>query len=207
MYCRFCGTRIESDSKFCQECGKSITEHNNPQTTKMTPGRLDLIKKHSKDVIYLLWWTLFILILGIFAYYDCRDFEDVIILLPLYFGVILFVYTRRFYKNRKDLGEEVAEYSLQDFANIYGNMQICRYIDQYGVARSKCVFTRSIDVGFSREVGELNTKEVAANKKNLLVKKLPHGDGYLLIAKEGATIVKYPSTSTPPPLDKVSNKI
>lgn len=215
MYCRFCGIQIEDNSKFCHRCGNSITEINdNSQINKTIASRLDFIYKHPKDVIYFLWWTLLVFIISIIVYNDNEDFVDVIPLLPIYFGVILLVCTIRFYKKKQDsansnqeIAKERTEYSLQDFADIYGKMQICRYQDEYGVTRSKCVFTRSIDVYFSKDIGELNAKDVATNSKILLVQKQRHGDDYLLIVKDGAKIVKHPSTSVPPPLDKISDKI
>ena len=127
------------------------------------------------------------------------------------------VYTIRFYKKTQDLkkspddndqddAKDVTGYSLQKFSEIYGKMQICRYQDDYGVTRSKCVFTRSIDVYFGSDIGELNAKEIVENTELLLVQKKLYGDGYVLTVKDGKTIIRQPSSSVPPPLDKVLDK-
>ena len=214
MYCRFCGIEINDDSKFCHGCGRSITESDDK--TKTISALSNAVYINPKDFIYLLWWTLLIFIIGIILYSDCGHFEDIIPIFPIYFGVILLVYTIRFFKHTQDwkkssddstqgITKDVTKYSLQEFAELYGKMQICRYQDEYGTIRSKCVFTRSIDVNFSRDIGELTAKEVVANKNNLVIIKQQYGDGYLMMAKEGETIVRQPSTSVPPPLDKVSN--
>ena len=215
MYCRFCGIQIEDNSKFCHRCGNSITEINdNSQINKTIASRFDFIYKHPKDVIYFLWWTLLVFIISIIVYNDNEDFVDVIPLLPIYIGVILLVCTIRFYKKKQDsansnqeIAKEETEYSLQDFADIYGKMQVCRYQDEYGVTRSKCVFTRSIEVHFGPDIGELNAKEIVANKNILLVQKKLYGDGYIITTKAGETIIRQPSSSVPPPLDKVSSNI
>ena len=86
-------------------------------------------------------------------------------------------------------------------------MQICRYQDHYGVTRSKCIFTRSIDVHFGSDIGELNAKEVVANKNILLVQKRLNDDEYIMTTKAGETIIRQPSSSIPPPLDKISTNI
>lgn len=215
MYCRFCGTSINEDCKYCPECGKFLAEIDDYTKTAKTFATLhNSLNKSSKDTMYFLWWTLLMLILGVIIY-DGK-FYDIVPLFPLYFGGILLVYTIRFYKRSQDLKkssddstqgitQDVTQYSLQEFAELYGKMQICRYQDEYGTIRSKCVFTRSIDVNFSRDIGELTAKEVVANKNNLVIIKQQYGDGYLMMAKEGETIVRQPSTSVPPPLDKVSN--
>lgn len=219
MYCRFCGIEIKDNSKFCHECGKSIADPDDKaKSTKTISSLLNSVYKSPKDIIYLLWWTLLMFILGIILYSDSGDFEDILLLFPFYFGVILLVYTIRFYRQMQDLKksaddnnlentEDVTTYSLQKFADIHGKMQICRYQDEYGVTRSKCVFTRSIDVHFSSNISELNAKEVVANKNILLVQKRLYDDGYIMTTKAGETIIRQPSSSIPPPLDKISTNI
>lgn len=214
MYCRFCGIEINDDSKFCHECGRSIAElDDKAKSSKKISSLLSSLYKNPKDFIYLLWWTLLMFILGIIIW----DFEDIIPLFPIYFGVILLVYTIRFYKQTQDLKKstddnnqenpkDVTAYSLQKFSEIYGKMQVCRYQDDYGVTRSKCVFTRSIEVHFGTDIGELNAKEIVANKNILLVQKKLYGDGYIITTKAGETIIRQPSSSVPPPLDKILDK-
>lgn len=215
MYCRFCGIEINDDSKFCHGCGKSIAElDDKAKSSKNISSLLNSLYKSPKDFIYLLWWTLLMFILGIILW----DFEYILPLFPIYFGVILLVYTIRFYKksqdwkkssdnNNSENAEDVTAYSLQKFSEIYGKMQVCRYQDDYGVTRSKCVFTRSIEVHFGTDIGELNAKEIVANKNILLVQKKLYGDGYIITTKAGETIIRQPSSSVPPPLDKVSSNI
>lgn len=210
---------INDDSKFCHGCGKSITESDDKnKSTKNISSLLNSLYKNPKDFIYFLWWTLLMFILGIILYSDSGDFEDILLLFPFYFGIILLVYTIRFFKHTQDCKksadnnnhentEDVIAYSLQKFSEIYGKMQICRYQDHYGVTRSKCVFTRSIDVHFSSDVGELNAKEIVENKNILLVQKKLYNDGYIIVAKAGETIIRQPSSVVPPPLDKISNNI
>lgn len=211
MYCRFCGIEISDDSKFCHGCGRSIVElDDKAKSSKKISYLLNSLYKNPKDFIYLLWWTLLMFILGIIIW----DFEDIILLFPIYFGVILLVYTIRFYKQTQDLKKstddnnqenpkDVTAYSLQKFSEIYGKMQVCRYQDDYGVTRSKCVFTRSIEVYFGTDIGELNAKEIVANKNILMVQKKLYGDGYIITTKTGETIIRQPSSSVPPPLDKI----
>lgn len=219
MYCRFCGIEINDDSKFCHGCGRSIAESDDKtQNTKPVLSLRSSIYKSPKDIIYLLWWTLLMFILGIILYSDSGDFEDILLLFPFYFGVILLVYTIRFFKhtqnwknssdnNNSENAEDVTAYSLQKFSEIYGKMQVCRYQDDYGVTRSKCVFTRSMEVHFGTDIGELNAKEIVANKNILWVQKKLYGDGYIITTKAGETIIRQPSSSVPPPLDKVSSNI
>ena len=208
MYCKFCGNTISEDTVFCSHCGQRLISEDTQPTNKFVG---------SKSFIALLWWTLLVLILGIILYSDSEDFENVIPLFPIYFGVILLVYTKRFHKKTQDMkkspddndqddAKDVTGYSLQKFSEIYGKMQICRYQDDYGVTRSKCVFTRSIDVYFGSDIGELNAKEIVENKELLLVQKKLYGDGYVLTVKDGKTIIRQPSSSVLPPLDKVSDK-
>lgn len=215
MYCRFCGIEIQDNGKFCHECGRSIAESDDK--TKTISALRNAVYINPKDFIYLLWWTLLIFIIGIILYSDYGDFEDIIPIFPIYFGVILLVYTIRFFKHTQDWkkssdsnnsknAEDVTAYSLQKFSEIYGKMQICRYQDDYGVTHSKCVFTRSIDVYFGSDIGELNAKEIVENTELLLVQKKLYGDGYVLTVKDGKTIIRQPSSSVPPPLDKVLDK-
>lgn len=216
MYCRFCGIEINNDSKFCHGCGRSVAESDDK--TKTISALRNALYIGPKYFIYLLWWTLLMFIIGIILYSDHGYFEDVIPIFPIYFGVILLVYTIRFFKhtqglkktaddNNQENAKDVAAYSLQKFSEIYGKMQICRYQDNYGVTRSKCIFTRSIDVHFGSDIGELNAKEVVANKNILLVQKRLNDDGYIMTTKAGETIIRQPSSSIPPPLDKISTNI
>ena len=122
MYCRFCGIEINDDSKFCQGCGRSIAESDDK--TKTISALRNAVYINPKDFIYLLWWTLLIFIIGIILYSDCGHFEDIIPIFPIYFGVILLVYTIRFFKHTQDWKkssdnnnsentEDVTAYSLQ----------------------------------------------------------------------------------------------
>ena len=205
MHCKHCGNTISEDTVFCSHCGQRLISEDTQPTNKFVG---------SKSFIALLWWTLIVIILGILI---CYDWEEALILTPIYFGGILLVYTIRFYKKTQDLkkspddnhqddAKDVTGYSLQKFSEIYGKMQICRYQDDYGVTRSKCVFTRSIDVYFGSDIGELNAKEIVENKELLLVQKKLYGDGYVLTVKDGKTIIRQLSSSVLPPLDKVSDK-
>ena len=200
MYCRLCGNAIGEDATFCSHCGQKLTSEYTQPTNKLVG---------SKSFIALLWWTLIVIILGILI---CDDWEDALILIPIYFGVILLVYTVMYNQKTKEnksanLREEDIEYTLSEFADKYGKMQICKYQDPEGVLHHKCIFTRSTDVGFSPETGELTAKEIVDNKSILIIRKIPYSDAYVIRCKKGCKVIKHKPSITPPPLSKISDDI
>lgn len=206
MYCKFCGQEIGTDSKFCRECGKNIKEQNdNTLETKIVDNGHNSIYKNPKTILCLLWWTLLALIGGFIAYNDHHRVKDILTVFFIYLGVILLVYTIYYYKKHKDSIQSSEQsskesapqspkvYSLQEFADIYGKMQILRSRDDYyGVTHSKCIFTRTktVNVWFGNEIGELSAKEIVINKENLLVQERLYDDDFYLIAKPGSTIIR-----------------
>lgn len=200
MYCKSCGNTIGENTIFCSHCGQRLA----PEDAKPQNNFVG-----SKSFIALLWWTLIVIILGILI---CYDWEEALILIPIYFGVILLVYTVKYVQKTKgaesaNVREEDIEYTLSEFADKYGKMQVCKYQDNEGVLHHKCIFTRSTEVAFSLETGELNAKEIVENKANLIIRKIPYSDAYVIRCKNGCKVVKHEPSITPPPLSKISDDI
>lgn len=203
MYCKFCGEQIADNAIFCHVCGKHLVDETKPNNDRPL----------SRNNIALLWWSLIMLTAWIFVYLgNDRSFANTLVIFPMYLGVILIAYTKKHISNQpsgsKQTGDNInnKECSLTEFAKKHGKMQICKFHDEDGVLRSKCIFTNTTEVNFDNTIGELSAQEISNNKNNLMVRYVDDYDIYVLSVKNGNSLIRMPSANTPPPLDMVNSK-
>ena len=189
MYCQFCGESVADNAIFCMHCGQKLLDVSVKSEKKLV-SKFNISQKYK---IVLMWWTLIILIIGVIVYLDTEDFVDTLLLFPVYFGGILLAYTIRYCKRKKEStgadnktvtksksDDDDDEYTLMQFAEKYGDLQICKFQDNNGVMRSKCVFVRRKEVYFSTEIGELNATEIVKHKSSLVIKKSQYSGDYIM---------------------------
>lgn len=187
MYCQFCGESVADNAIFCMHCGQKLLDVSVKSENKLV-SKFNISQKYK---IVLMWWTLIILIIGVIVYLDTEDFVDTLPLFPVYFGGILLAYTIRYCKRKKESTgadnktvtkskSDDDEYTLMQFAEKYGDLQICKFQDNNGVMRSKCVFVRRKEVYFSTEIGELNATEIVKHKSSLVIKKSQYSGDYIM---------------------------
>lgn len=220
MYCNQCGNQIPDNSVFCSFCGHKLNSiiSNSPRTNKF-----ESILPVSKGnlILYLSWWSLAALFFLIYIWVDNESILPALFVLPVYVGVPLVVYTIYRTKNKKQdkspktlKGEPQSlsydtsckvldEMPLLEFAKEFGKMQVCKSANKEGRIQSLCLFTKVTEVQFSDSIGELTASEIAANKQNLIVRRIS-ADQFELIIASGSTLKTTSNSEVPPPIDKIS---
>lgn len=203
MYCKKCGKQIEDDAHFCKFCG----EHVGPEIAS-TPKKSIVEWFQSKSrrsrllmIIGILWF--FIGSCCLFGCYDPMDFLGVIL---VFIGIPLVVwsvwyyikYLRKGHKKeqtpdedmkKEDVAPVISEtqsdlISLLDFAKENGKMQVGKYAyGDSGIIKARCLFTKTVFVDFSPELGELSPDEISVIKEHLFVKRIDE-QTFLLVSKE-----------------------
>lgn len=203
MYCKKCGNQIEDDAQFCKFCGEYVGTG-----ADVVRGRniVEWFQNKSRNsrliiIIGLVW-----LFIGICFLFECEYSEDYLTLFAIFVGAPLIVWSVWYYfkylrkerkekpavdmdKHKEENTEAINEKQsdlipLLDFAKENGKMQVGKYAyGDSGIIKARCVFTKSIYVDFSPELGELTAEEISLKKENLFVKIIDK-QTFLLVGQE-----------------------
>lgn len=68
MYCRKCGSKINSNAKFCDRCGQSVVVVNQMQNNQENKSRKKVVKEKNPYVIPAMMFAILAFALAIFPY-------------------------------------------------------------------------------------------------------------------------------------------
>ena len=75
-------------------------------------------------------------------------------------------------------------YSLLDFANNFGKMQLCKAANSTGEIYQFALFTKETKVSLATSLSEISPSEIAKRKNKLIVRELDKGNYILEPASE-----------------------
>ena len=199
MYCKHCGKKLADDSVYCQYCGKQIQDNVKPKTSVLSRftslgkgwqicimiyillflGGICVIVRADKDSYYFNEEVLFPLILVLFV-------------VPTFAVFVWYSITHLFKKTKesqtvensiydRDAQMSTMRYSLPDFVNAFGKMQIrtVEVPEQNGMM-SYCTFTSPsgvvTKVYFDEKLGALHASEIVRRQEELYIMKNVSGE-------------------------------
>lgn len=198
MYCKHCGKEIADDSVFCQYCGGELQEQEKKKPNGSLLNRFQSLSKGWQITImaYSVWLLAGACVLIGNSDYGRGFVEDVLlpvvivaVVLPL-LALFIWYYFARLRKPKVDnqkaendstssstksgLGIKMFSFSLMDFANQHGKMQVKTVANPTtDEVRSYCVFVSEqgmeTKVEFGKTLGVLRPQEIAERKEQLMV--------------------------------------
>ena len=206
MYCKNCGKQIDNDSKFCKHCGTQLADGTEPTTSTKSSLYSKFQSLSTKRQIAALCYGVWFLgwICPIIVCCEDDNYAENV-LLPAFIAVILFPFfscaifyiiklikrNKRFSSNSKANIEtskpilqaepikrkEMERFSLNEFALLYGKMQVKVATMEDGTKISYCTFTHNgveTKVDFDNKLGLLTASEISARKLDLCIVEYEH---------------------------------
>lgn len=199
MYCKYCGKEITDDALFCQYCGGSLQERQKRKSNGTLLNRFQSLSKGWQITImaYVVWFLLCLCLWLAGVWYDWFDDRDgwiteiiAVLLMPVLALFIWYYFARmktpksaekngskrelEAYSVTSGQGVKMVGFSLKDFANQHGKMQVKTVANPTtNEVRSYCVFINEqgteTKVEYSESLGVLRPQEISERKEQLKV--------------------------------------